>query len=37
MEPEDSLPCLYEPSADPYTEPDQSNPYHPITSLYDPF
>jgi hypothetical protein len=29
MEPEGSLPCSQEPSTGPYTEPDQSNPYHP--------
>jgi hypothetical protein len=33
MEPEGSLPCSQEPSTGPYTEPDQSNPYHPILSL----
>jgi hypothetical protein len=30
MEPEGSLPCSQEPSTGPYSEPDQSNPYHPI-------
>jgi hypothetical protein len=30
MEPEDSFPCSQESSADPYPEPDQSGPYHPI-------
>jgi hypothetical protein len=33
MEPEDSLPCSQEPSTGPYSEPDQSNPYHPILFL----
>jgi hypothetical protein len=33
MEPEGSLPCSQEPSTDPYPEPGQSNPYHPIRSL----
>jgi hypothetical protein len=37
MEPEGSLPCSQELSTGPYSEPDQSNPYHPILSLYDPF
>jgi hypothetical protein len=32
MEPECSLPCSQEPSTDPYHEPDQSSPYHPILS-----
>jgi hypothetical protein len=31
MEPEGSLPCSQQPSTVPYTEPDQSNPYHPIS------
>jgi hypothetical protein len=30
MEPEDSLPCSQQPSIDPYPEPDNSSPYHPI-------
>jgi hypothetical protein len=30
MEPVGSLPCSQEPSTGPYSEPDQSNPYHPI-------
>jgi hypothetical protein len=30
MEPEGSLLCSQEPSTGPYSEPDQSNPYHPI-------
>jgi hypothetical protein len=29
MEPEGWLPCSQEPSTGPYSEPDQSNPYHP--------
>jgi hypothetical protein len=29
MVPEGSLPCSQEPSIGPYSEPDQSNPYHP--------
>jgi hypothetical protein len=33
MELEGSLPCSQESSIDPYSEPDQSNPYHPILSL----
>jgi hypothetical protein len=33
MEPEGSLQCSQEPSNGPYSEPDQSNPYHPIPSL----
>jgi hypothetical protein len=33
METEGSLPCPQEPSTGPYSEPDQSNPYHPILSL----
>jgi hypothetical protein len=37
MEPEGSLPCLQESCTGPYPEPDQSKPYHPILSLYDPF
>jgi hypothetical protein len=32
MEPEGSLPCSQEPSSVPYSEPDQSNPIHPIPS-----
>jgi hypothetical protein len=32
MEPESSLPCSQEPSTGHYSEPDQSNPYHPIMS-----
>jgi hypothetical protein len=31
MEPESSLPCSKEPSTDPYPEPDQSIPPHPIS------
>jgi hypothetical protein len=37
MEPEGSLPWSQEPSTGPYPEPDQSNLYHPILSLKDPF
>jgi hypothetical protein len=37
MEPEGSLPRSQESSTHPYSEPDQSNPYHPILSLSDPF
>jgi hypothetical protein len=37
MEPEGSLSCSQEPSTGLYPESDQSNPYHPILSLYDPF
>jgi hypothetical protein len=33
MKPEGSLPCLQERSTGPCSEPDQSNPYHPILSL----
>jgi hypothetical protein len=33
MELESSLPCSQESSAGPYSEPDHSNPYHPILSL----
>jgi hypothetical protein len=36
-EPERSLPCSQEPSDGPYSEPDQSNSYHPILSLKDLF
>jgi hypothetical protein len=32
MEHEGSLPCSQEPSTGPYTEPDESNPSHPIPS-----
>jgi hypothetical protein len=32
MEPEGSLPCSQEPSTGLHSEPDQSNPYHPILS-----
>jgi hypothetical protein len=31
MEPEGTLLCSQEPSTDPYPEPDQSNPSHPIS------
>jgi hypothetical protein len=34
MEPESSLPCSQEPSTGPYSEPDQSSPYHPILSKF---
>jgi hypothetical protein len=34
MEPEGSLSCSQEPSSGPYTEPDQSNPYHHILFKY---
>jgi hypothetical protein len=37
MEPKGLLPCSQEPSTGPYPKPDQSNPYHPILSLLDPF
>jgi hypothetical protein len=30
---ESSLLCLQEPATGPYSEPDQSNPYHPILPL----
>jgi hypothetical protein len=33
MEPEGSLPCSQEPSTGPYSETDQSSPYHPIVSF----
>jgi hypothetical protein len=33
MEAKGSVPCSQEPSTDPYPEPDQSSPYHPILSL----
>jgi hypothetical protein len=33
MEPEGLLPCSRQPSSGPYTEPDQSSPYHPILFL----
>jgi hypothetical protein len=33
MEPEGSLLCSQEPSTGPYTEPEQSTPYHPILAL----
>jgi hypothetical protein len=33
MEPEGPLPRLHEPSTSPYSEPDRSNPYHPILIL----
>jgi hypothetical protein len=36
MEPESLLSCSQEPSTGPYSEPDQSSPYHPILSFYDP-
>jgi hypothetical protein len=36
MEPEGSLPCSHGTSTNPYLEPDQSSPYHPILSLQDP-
>jgi hypothetical protein len=31
---EGSLPCSQEPFTDPYPEPDQSNPYYPILSIF---
>jgi hypothetical protein len=37
MEPVGSLPCSQEPSTVSYPEPDQSNLYHPILYLSDPF
>jgi hypothetical protein len=33
MEPEGSLLCSQETSTGPYSEPDQSNPHHPIRFL----
>jgi hypothetical protein len=33
MEPEGPLQFSREPFTDPYPEPDQSSPYHPILSL----
>jgi hypothetical protein len=33
MESEGSLPCSQEHSTGPYTEPDQSSPYHPIRGM----
>jgi hypothetical protein len=33
MEPEGSLPPSQEPFTGPYTEPDRSNPHHPILDL----
>jgi hypothetical protein len=33
MEPERSLPCSQEPSTGPHSEPDQSNPSHPISLI----
>jgi hypothetical protein len=36
MEPEVSLPCSQEPSADPYPESDQSILFHLTLSLQDP-
>jgi hypothetical protein len=37
MEPEGSLPYSQKPSTSPYSEPDESNSYQPILSLYDLF
>jgi hypothetical protein len=37
MEPEGSITCSKESSTDPYPEQDQSNPYHTILYLEDPF
>jgi hypothetical protein len=38
MDTEDSLPCSQGPSTGPYPEPDQSNPYHPISKIhFNPF
>jgi hypothetical protein len=37
METESSLSCSKEPFIGPYSKPDQSSPYHPILTLYDPF
>jgi hypothetical protein len=36
MEPEGSLSCSQESSTDPYSEPDESSPYHLILFLQDP-
>jgi hypothetical protein len=33
MQPEGLLPCLQQPSTGPYSESDESSPYHPILSL----
>jgi hypothetical protein len=33
MKPGVSFPCLQEPSAGPYSEPDESSQYHPILFL----
>jgi hypothetical protein len=35
--PEGSLPCSQEPSNDHYPEPDQSNLYHAVLHLQNPF
>jgi hypothetical protein len=35
-QPEGSIPCSQEPSTDPYPEPHQSNPHHPILSEIHP-
>jgi hypothetical protein len=34
MKPKGSLSCSQKPSTDPYPEPDQSSPYHPILYIF---
>jgi hypothetical protein len=36
MEPDGSSPCSQESATDPYPEPDESSPYHPILFLTFP-